>query len=256
MPFGLKNAGATYKRLIDKAFDSQISQNIEVYVDELVVKSYTKAKMLRDIDETFCTLRKINMKLNPKKYTFGVAEGVFLGYVVIPNGIKLCLDKTADVLQLPSSQTIKEFQGLYGKLASTAEAEQAFKQLKQHLSKLPLLVAPKPKEELIIYLSAIYGDISAVLMTERGATHTPIYFIIPALQGPKLNYTPMEKQVLSQSSQPRDFGDENPQAASIAETQQEAWTLFTDGSLRMDGFGVGLILTNPERIEFTYVLRF
>nr|GEU36838.1 reverse transcriptase domain-containing protein [Tanacetum cinerariifolium] len=79
----------------------------------------------------------------------------------------------------------------------TAEAEQAFKQLKQHLSELPLLVAPKPKEELIIYLSATYGAISAVLMTEKGATQTPIYFISRALQGLKLNYTPMEKLVLS-----------------------------------------------------------
>nr|GEZ54404.1 reverse transcriptase domain-containing protein [Tanacetum cinerariifolium] len=67
----------------------------------------------------------------------------------------------------------------------------------EHLSKLPILVAPKPKEELIIYLSATYGAISAVLMTERGATQTPIYFISRALQGPELNYTPMEKLVLS-----------------------------------------------------------
>nr|GFD31130.1 reverse transcriptase domain-containing protein [Tanacetum cinerariifolium] len=142
---------------------------------------------------------------------FGAAEGVFLGYVVTPEGIKPCLDKTATGLQLPSPRTIKEVQSLNGKLASlnrflsksaekflplyktlkkcikkgdfhwTAEARQAFKQLKQHLSKLPLLVAPKPKEELIVYLSATYRAISAVLMTEREATQTPIYFISHAL---------------------------------------------------------------------------
>nr|GEU38735.1 reverse transcriptase domain-containing protein [Tanacetum cinerariifolium] len=161
MPFGLKNAGATYQRLMDKAFNGQIGRNIEVYVDDLVVKSYTEAKMLRDIDETFRTLQKNNMKLNPKKYTFGVAEGVFLGYVVTPDGIKPCLDKTTAVLQLPSPRTIKEVQSHNGKLA---KAEQAFKQLKQHLSELPQLVAPNPKEELIIYLSATYGAISAVLV--------------------------------------------------------------------------------------------
>nr|GEU70026.1 reverse transcriptase domain-containing protein [Tanacetum cinerariifolium] len=227
IPFGLKNAGATYQRLVDKAFDSQIGQNIEVYVDDLVVKSYTEAEMLREIDETFRMLPKINMKLNPKKCTFGAAEGGFLGYVVTLEGIKSCPDKTATVLQQPSPRTIKEVQSLNGKLASlnrflsksaekslplfktlkkcikksdfhwTAEAKQAFKQLKQHLSELPLLVAPRPKEELIIYLSATCGIISAVLMTERGATQTPIYFISRALQGPKLNYTPMEKLVLS-----------------------------------------------------------
>nr|GEX44838.1 reverse transcriptase domain-containing protein [Tanacetum cinerariifolium] len=101
IPFGLKNVGATYQRLVDKAFDNQIGRNIEVYVDDLVVKSHTEAEMLRGIDETFCTLRKINMKLNPKKCTFGAAEGVFLGYVVTPEWIKPCLDKTAIVLQLP-----------------------------------------------------------------------------------------------------------------------------------------------------------
>nr|GEY79560.1 reverse transcriptase domain-containing protein [Tanacetum cinerariifolium] len=241
MPFGLKNAGATYQRLMYKAFESQMGRNIEVYVDDLVVKSHTEAKMVRDIEETFQTLRKINMKRNPKKCSFGLAEGVFLGYVVTLEGIKPCSDKTTVVLQLPSPQTIKDVQSLNRKLASlnrflsksaekslplfqtlkkcikksdfrwTAEAEQAFQQLKQHLSDLLLLVAPKPQEELIMYLSAAYRAISAVLMTERGTAQTPIYFISRALQ---------------------------------------------DGSSYVDGSGAGLILTNPEGVEFTYALRF
>nr|GEU40700.1 reverse transcriptase domain-containing protein [Tanacetum cinerariifolium] len=118
MPFGLKNAGTTYQRLVDKAFDSQIGRNIEVYVDDLVIKSHTKAEMLRDIVETFRTLRKINMKLNPKKCMFGAVEGIFLGYMITPKGIKLCPDKKEGVLQLPSPRTIKEVQSLNGKLAS------------------------------------------------------------------------------------------------------------------------------------------
>nr|GEU29808.1 reverse transcriptase domain-containing protein [Tanacetum cinerariifolium] len=300
MPFGLKNAGVTYQRLMDKAFDSQIGRNIEVYVDDLVVKSYTEAKMLRDIDETFRTLRKINMKLTLKKCTFGVAGGVFLGYVFTPDGTKPCPDKTTAVLQLPSSRTIKEVESLNGKLASlnrflsksaekslplfktlktcikkndfhwTAEAKQAFK---QHLSELPLLVAPTPKEELIIYLFATYGAISTVLMTEKEATQTPIYFISRALQGPKLNYTPMEKLVLSLVFATKrlwrtsvkgqilvdfltEIPNENPQAAPVAETQQDSWTPFTDGSSCVDRSGAGIILTNSEGIKFTYALRF
>nr|GFB14651.1 reverse transcriptase domain-containing protein [Tanacetum cinerariifolium] len=118
MPFGLKNASAIYQRLMDKAFESQIGRNIEVYVDDLMVKSHTEAEMVRDIEETFQTLRKINMKLNPKKCSFGLAKGVFLGYVITPEGIKPCPDKTTTVLQLPSPQTIKEFQSLNEKLAS------------------------------------------------------------------------------------------------------------------------------------------
>ncbi|GJY77624.1 reverse transcriptase domain-containing protein [Tanacetum coccineum] len=227
MPFGLKNAGATYQRLVDKAFDSQVGQNMEVYVDDLVIKSHTEEEMIRDINETFRTLRRINMKLNPKKCMFGAREGMFLGYMISPEGIKPCPDKTEVVLQLPSPRTIKEVQSLNGKLASlnrflsksaekslplfktlkkcikksdfhwTLEAEQAFKQLKQHLSELPLLVAPKPKEELIVYLATSHGAISAVLMTERDTVQTPLYFVIRALQGPELNYSPMENLVLS-----------------------------------------------------------
>ncbi|GKE98249.1 reverse transcriptase domain-containing protein [Tanacetum coccineum] len=182
MPFGLKNVGATYQRLVDKAFDSQVGRNIEVYVDDLVIKSHTEAEMLRDIDETFRALRKINIKLNPKKCTFGAVEGIFLS-------------KSAE-RSLPLFKTLKKCIKK-SDFHWTPEAEQSFKQLEQHLSELPLLVAPKPKEELIVYLSATHGAISVVLMTERGTVQMSVYFISRTLQGPKLNYTPMEKLVLS-----------------------------------------------------------
>ncbi|GJW56795.1 reverse transcriptase domain-containing protein [Tanacetum coccineum] len=227
MPFGLKNAGATYQRLVDKAFDKQVGRNLEVYVDDLVIKSHTEEELLRDIKETFRTLRKINMKLNPKKCTFGAVEGTFLGYVVGPEGIKSCPDKVDVVLQLLSPRTIKEVQSLNGKLAGlnrflsksaekslplfktlknctkksdfywTSDAEKASRGLKQHLSELPTLVAPRPQEELIVYLSASHGAVGAVLMTERDTVQTPVYFISRALQGPELNYTPIEKLILA-----------------------------------------------------------
>ncbi|GKA15410.1 reverse transcriptase domain-containing protein [Tanacetum coccineum] len=316
MPFDLKNAGTTYQRLVDKAFDSQVGRNIEVYVDDLAIKSHTEAEMLRDIDETFRTLRKINMKLNPKKCTFGAVEGMFLGYMISLEGIKPCPDKTKAVLQFSSLRTIKEVHSLNGKLASlkrflsksaerslplfktlkkcikksdfhwTLEAEQAFVKLKQHLSELPLLVAPKPKEELIVYLSATHKAISVALMTERGTIQTPVYFISRTLQGPKLNYTPMEKLVLSLvfaakrlqsvmmgehniTYRPRtsvkgqilkDFliekPDESPSNTSVVKIPQEPWTLFMNGSSCVDGSVAGLILTSPEGTEFTCVLRF
>ncbi|GKE43184.1 reverse transcriptase domain-containing protein [Tanacetum coccineum] len=277
MPFGLKNVGATYQRLVDKAFDNQVGRNIEVYVDDLVIKSQTEAEMLRDIDETFRTLRKINMKLNPKKCTFGAVEGMFLGYMISPEGIKPCPDKIEAVLQLPSPRTIKEVQSLNGKLASlnrflsksaerslplfktlnkcikksdfhwTPKAEQAFKQLKQHLSELPLLVAPKPKEELIVYMSATHGAISAVLMTKRGTVQTTVHFVAE----PR---TSVKGQILA------DFlvekSDESPSDTLVVETPQEPWTLFTDRSSCVDGSDAGLILTSPEGTEFTYALRF
>nr|GEU33646.1 reverse transcriptase domain-containing protein [Tanacetum cinerariifolium] len=77
MPFGLRNAKATYQHLVDKAFHEHIGRNLEVYVDDLVIKSHTEDEIVKDIEETFKTLREINMKLNPKKCTFGVEEGMF-----------------------------------------------------------------------------------------------------------------------------------------------------------------------------------
>ncbi|GJR99415.1 reverse transcriptase domain-containing protein [Tanacetum coccineum] len=104
----LKNTGAINQRLVDRAFDSHVGRNMEVYVNDLVIKSHTEAEMVRDIGETFRTLRKINMKLNPKKCTFGAVEGMFLGYTITPEGIKPFPDKTEAVLQLPSLRMIKE----------------------------------------------------------------------------------------------------------------------------------------------------
>ncbi|GJT93010.1 reverse transcriptase domain-containing protein [Tanacetum coccineum] len=227
MSFGLKNIRATYQRLVDKAFQKQIGRNSEVYVDDLVIKSRTKQEVIRDIEETFKTLREINMKLNPKKCTFGMREGMFLGYKVNADGLKVCLDKVEAVLSLPSPKCLKDVQRLNGKLASlnrflsksaekslpffktlkkctkksdfqwTAEAETTFKQMKTLIAELPMLTAPKEKEELVIYMAAAKEAISAVLMTKRARKQMPIYFVSCALQGPKINYTPMEKLILA-----------------------------------------------------------
>ncbi|GJV86361.1 reverse transcriptase domain-containing protein [Tanacetum coccineum] len=211
MSFGLKNAGATYQRLVDRAFQKQIGRNLEVYVDDLVIKSHTEEEIIRDIAETFKTLRQINMKLNPKKCTFRMQEGMFLGYKVNAEGLKVCPDKADAVLSLPSPGCLKDVQKLNGKLASlnrflsksaekslpffktlkkctkksdfqwTQEAEVAFKQMKKLIAELPMLTAPKEKEELIMYLAAAKEAISAILMTEKGGKQLPLYFVSRAL---------------------------------------------------------------------------
>ena len=82
MPFGLKNAGATYQRLVNKMFSRQIGRNMEVYVDDMLVKSREELTHLDDLKETFSTLKQYQMKLNPAKCVFGVASGKFLGFMV------------------------------------------------------------------------------------------------------------------------------------------------------------------------------
>ena len=82
MPFGLKNAGATYQRLMNKMFAQQIGRNVEVYVEYMLVKSLCEDEHLSDLQETFDTLRVYNMKLNPSKCVFGVTVGKFLRFMV------------------------------------------------------------------------------------------------------------------------------------------------------------------------------
>ncbi|KAJ0483955.1 putative nucleotidyltransferase, Ribonuclease H [Helianthus annuus] len=86
--FGLRNAGATYQRLMDRAFANQIGRNLEVYVDDPVIKRKEEKIMLRDIEETFRTLREYNIKLNPKKCSFSVEECKFLGVIITRDGIQ------------------------------------------------------------------------------------------------------------------------------------------------------------------------
>ena len=108
MPFGLKNAGATYQLLVNHMFRPQIGRNIEVYVDDMLVKSLDEGKHLDDLQETYNTLKRYDMKLNPSKCTFGVASGKFLGFMVSHRGIEANLKKIKEILDMKPLQNIKE----------------------------------------------------------------------------------------------------------------------------------------------------
>uniref|UniRef100_A0A2N9EI37 Reverse transcriptase domain-containing protein n=1 Tax=Fagus sylvatica TaxID=28930 RepID=A0A2N9EI37_FAGSY len=88
MPFGLKNAGATYQRLMNRMFHDQIGKNVEVYIDDMLVKSKEEGDHLKNLEETFKTLRRYQMKLNPSKCAFGVSSSKFLGFMVSQRGIE------------------------------------------------------------------------------------------------------------------------------------------------------------------------
>ena len=93
MSFKLKNAGATYQRLMNKMFAHQIGRNVQVYVEDILVKSLREDDHLDDLQETFDTLWSYNMKLNPNKCAFGVTAGKFLGFMVSQRGIEVNLEK-------------------------------------------------------------------------------------------------------------------------------------------------------------------
>ena len=100
MPFGLKNAGATYQRLMNKMFAQQIGRNVQVYLDNMPVKSRREEDHLEDLRKTFDTLRSYNMKLNPGKCSFGVTAGKFLGFMVSQRGIEANLDKIRAIIEM------------------------------------------------------------------------------------------------------------------------------------------------------------
>lgn len=118
MPFRLKNAGATYQRLVNQMFKKQIGRNVEVYIDDMLVKSKEEEDHLDDLKEMFNTLRQHNMKVNPSKCVFGVSSGKFLGFMVSQRGIEANLEKVKAILEMSLLKTIKEVQSLTGRVAA------------------------------------------------------------------------------------------------------------------------------------------
>ena len=118
MPFGLKNAGATYQRLMNKMFTHQIGRNVQVYVDDMLVKSLRENDHLDNLQETFDTLRSYNMKLNPSKCVFRVTVEKFLGFMVSQRGIEVNPKKVQAIMELEPPRMVKEVQSLNGKITA------------------------------------------------------------------------------------------------------------------------------------------
>ena len=195
MAFGLKNTGATYQRLMNKMFTHQIRRNVQVYVDDMLLKSLRENDHLDDLQETFDTLQSYNMKLNPSKCVFGVTAGKFLGFMVSQRGIEVNLKKVRAIMELGLPRTVKEMQSLNGKIAALNkfvskatnkclplfrtlrksfewrdEYQKAFEDLKKYLSSPPLLNPSKPGEELYLYIAVSQAAVSAAPVREEEGT--------------------------------------------------------------------------------------
>ncbi|GJZ95464.1 reverse transcriptase domain-containing protein [Tanacetum coccineum] len=209
MPFGLKNAGATYQRLVDSTFQSQIGRNLEAYVDDMVIKSKDEKDLLANIAETFENLKAINMKLNPKKCSFGVEEGKFLGYMEMQSlsgklaSLNRFLAKSAE-RALPFFNALKNItKENKHEYRWTPEAEEAFQQMKRLIISLPSLTPPFSKETLYAYLAVAKEAVSAVLLTDRNGRQCPVQYVSRTLNDAEKNYSPLEKMALSLVNMPR-----------------------------------------------------
>ena len=118
MPFGPKNAGATYQKLMNNMFANQIGRSVQVYVNDMLVKSRREDDHLEDLKETFDTLCSYNMKLNPSKCAFGITTGKFLRFMVSQRGIEANLDKIRAIVEMAPPRNVKEVQSLNGKVAT------------------------------------------------------------------------------------------------------------------------------------------
>ncbi|KAL1223377.1 RNA-directed DNA polymerase-like protein [Cardamine amara subsp. amara] len=224
MPFGLKNAGATYQRLVNKMFHEQLGKSMEVYIDDMLVKSLKLEDHIPQLKECFGTLNKYGMKLNPAKCSFGVASGEFLGYLVTKRGIEANPKQITTFLEMPSPRTTREIQRLTGRIAALNRfisrstdkclpfyqllkgnkkflwddsCEEAFKQLKSYLSEPPILSKPVVGETLYLYVSVSTAAISGVLVRGEGNEQRPIYYISKTLIDAETRYPAMEKLALA-----------------------------------------------------------
>ncbi|RVW77424.1 Retrovirus-related Pol polyprotein from transposon 17.6 [Vitis vinifera] len=116
MPFGLKNVGATYQKAATTLFHDMMHRDVEVYVDDMIVKSRCKADHLEALERFFEMIQKFILRLNSKKCTFGVTSRKFLGHMVHERGIEVNPYKIKAILDMPVSKTKKDIRGFLGKL--------------------------------------------------------------------------------------------------------------------------------------------
>jgi hypothetical protein len=216
MPYGLKNALPTIVRAMSKTFGDLIRDRVEVYVDDIMVKTKRGSTLVEDLTLVFEKLWATHTKLNPEKCVFGVSAGKLLGFLVSHQGIEANPEKIKAIETMRPPDRIKDVQKLTGSLTAlsrfisrlaeralpffkllqrsspfswTEEAERAFQELKQHLVSLPILVAPEPGEPLYLYIAAATKAVSMVLVAERTAQHPQGSQKVPLGEGGGLTTT-------------------------------------------------------------------
>src|SRR6185369_14750149 len=224
MCFGLRNACATYQRCMQKCLHSQMGKNVQVYVDDIVIKTKEKYTLLEDLEETFVNLRKYRLKLNPDKCTFGVPAGKLLGFLVSSRGIEVNPAKIRAIERMRLPKCLKDVQKFTGCLASlsrfvsrlgekalplyqlmkkstgftwTPQADSAFNELKKMLSTAPILASPLPNEPMLLYIAATNRVVSVVIVVEREeegkSVQRPVYYLSEVISTSKQNYPHYQK---------------------------------------------------------------
>jgi hypothetical protein len=171
-----------------------MERNAEAYVDDIIVKTREGHTFIKDLEETFANLRKVNIKLNPAKCAFGIPSGKLLEFLVSHRGIEANPDKVKAIEKMRPPHNLKEMQRIAGcmvalgrfiarsgekalpffklmkhtrKFEWTPEADKAFAELKRYLTSPPIMVAPMFREPLLLYIAVTPRTASAIFVAER-----------------------------------------------------------------------------------------
>ncbi|KAK1694107.1 hypothetical protein QYE76_010804 [Lolium multiflorum] len=225
MTFGLKNAGATYQRAMNYIFHDLIGKLVEIYIDDVVVKSVSMKGHLEDLRHVLDRTRKFGLRMNPKKCAFGVTAGQFLGFLVHERGIEIGLKSQEAVRTMQPPTTKKELQRLIGKinfvrrfisnlsgriepfmgLVKTksddefhwgAEQQQAFDDIKRYLTTPPVLVPPQQDRPFYIYLSVADTSIASVVVQLYDGVERVVFYLSRRMLDAETRYPEVEKLCL------------------------------------------------------------
>ncbi|XP_011101217.1 uncharacterized protein LOC105179308 [Sesamum indicum] len=254
MPFDLNNARATYQRLVNRMFKDHIGSTMEVYVDDMSVKSKQEDDHLTHLEIVFSIMRSYGMKLNLAKCTFGVRGGKFLGYMVSERGIEVNLEKIKAIMQLGSPTSVKDVKKLTGKVASlncfitrsadrslpffkvlrkienfewNEECGRALQDLKMYLATPPLLSSPMVGEKLYVYL-AVSDD---AVMSKPDTSGKMVNWAV------ELGEFDIELQIRN------------------AQEKDVRWLLHVDGSSNSKNRGAGIYLQGTDGVEIEIAVR-
>ncbi|KAL6321930.1 hypothetical protein AAG906_035834 [Vitis piasezkii] len=214
MPFGLKNAGATYQRVATTLFHDMMHRDIEVYVDDMIVKSQGRADHLEALERFFDRIRKFRLRLNPKKCTFGVTSGKLLGHMVSERGIEVDPDKIKAILDMLVPRTEKEIRGFLGRLQYISRfiarltdiCEPIFRllrknqptKIKGYLLSSHVLVPPTLGRPLLLYLSVSDMALGCMLaQIDDSGKEQAIYYLNKRMLEYEVKYVMIERLCLA-----------------------------------------------------------
>uniref|UniRef100_A0A2N9HV07 RNA-directed DNA polymerase n=1 Tax=Fagus sylvatica TaxID=28930 RepID=A0A2N9HV07_FAGSY len=198
MPFGLKNAGATYQRTMTAMFHDMMHREIEDYVDDIVVKSKTRGDHFSILKKVFERCRLYKLKMNPLKCAFGVSAGKFLGFLVHRRGIDVDPARSSAIATMKPPTTHKELKSFLGKLSYIRRFIPGLAAVQNIMTKLPTVCAPISGKSLRLYLASNSQAIGALIAQENdNGVEQPIYYVSRTLKDAESRYSGAERSCLA-----------------------------------------------------------